>query len=554
MKTDRFSDAIRRKLESIRPEFIDKDWTRMQSTLHQAGFPQPDPGMTANPFSGGVWSSNSWLLAAASVSTVALIAVGVWQHSQINDLRQTVSQLKQKATTTQVAPASPTPESSTSAPPTNGSSSVVKTQNSPSAPGLPSEPTSYEQGTAKLQRDTIYLDRYATAPTPSRSERGQESAAQPLTKPVDKGYAITHRKPVPTTDVPHQQTNLNVTPENDTYDISSTPLSADKSILNKPNQSVATDQWVNQPVKSNRLREKPVRREQYADTYSPTKSDKGVANQPVQLVPQSESTVETVNSVSADYESIASRPLSTKSLNWNALLARQAVKRMRPFRPATPAVDQALTAESQSRVERVAVQVRAGVGTEIASHLWGNGVFTEVLLGRHWLLSLGLNRTTYSYTFSNDDDFKEHTHRDFRNEFDLRIDQKRVIQNINGQTTRLQIPVFLGYRVPITKAIAFVPTVGTYLNLNSPEKATYYIYETYYPPMFFPQHRVDEFTTSTDRPLELISSLALGTGVEWQSKHWVAQASPVLTIPVQPEPNWQQNVTLGLRARVLYQF
>ncbi len=84
MKTDRFSDIIRRKLESIRPEFTDKDWTRMQASLQQAMPPPPGSPTTGTPFSGGTWSGSSWLLAAATVSTVVLIAFSLWQRSEIN--------------------------------------------------------------------------------------------------------------------------------------------------------------------------------------------------------------------------------------------------------------------------------------------------------------------------------------------------------------------------------------------------------------------------------------------------------------------------------------
>ena len=112
MKTDRFSDIIRRKLESIRPEFTDKDWTRMQASLQQAMPPQPGSPTTGTPFSGGVWSGSPWLLAAASVSTVVLIAFSLWQRSEINTLRETVGQLKQQSVATQPAPASITPNRS----------------------------------------------------------------------------------------------------------------------------------------------------------------------------------------------------------------------------------------------------------------------------------------------------------------------------------------------------------------------------------------------------------------------------------------------------------
>ena len=549
MKTDRFSEAIRRKLESIRPEFTEKDWTRMQASL-QTGIPQPDPTATGHPFSGGVWSSNPWFLAAASISTAALIAVGVWQRSEINHLRQTVSQLKQQAPAVQVAPASPTPESPTLTQ-TNGSSPSRK---------IDSPSTQYEPGEPTRQRDTVYLDRYVTTLAPSGLERMAKEAAPPLTKAPDRGYATTRRALAPTMNLPRRQTNSTLTLQNDTYDVSSTPTSTNNTSLPKSTPSVAANQPENQAVELTRFREKarskPGRSESYANTNSPIKPDKTVAAQVVPNAPQRESVVEATGAASASYESIAGRPLITKSVNWSALLARQA-RQMRPTPPTTPApvAEKATAVQPEERVKHVAIGIRVGAGAEIASQLWGKGIFTEVLLGRNWLLGVGLNQTTYKTTFIDDEDFKDHTNREFRNEFAPHMDPKRTIMSINTQTTRLQIPVYLGYRVPITQAVAFLPTVSTYLNLNNIENATFYS------PAFGPQRRYDEFSVTANCPVDLINNLTLGTGVEWQQKHWVAQASPVLTIPFQssarpqyPQPDWQQSVTLGFRARVLYQF
>ena len=517
----------------------------MQASL-QAGVSQPGPTATGHPFSGGVWSSNPWFLAAASIGTVALIAVGVWQRGEINHLRQTVSQLQQKAVSAQVATSSPTLERPSL---TKANGSLSATQNKP---GIPAH-----------RPDTVYIDRYVNTPAPSRSERVLEEAAPPLTKAVDKGYVTTRRMPVPTVDLTHQQTNSTPKLQNDIYDASSTPIVTNKNSSRKSTQSIVANQPVNQSIESTRsgekVRNKPGRNDLYTDTYSPTKSEKAVTNQTVQTTPQREAVVETTGGASASYELIASRPLSTKSINWNALLARQA-RRMRPNQSATPTpvAEKAPTVEPESRTEHVAIRVRVGIGTEIASQLWGKGIFTEVLLGRNWLLGVGLNQTTYKTktTFVDDVDFNDHTRRDFRNEFvPPNIDPSRAIKSINTQTSRLQIPVYLGYRVPITQSIAFLPTAGTYLNLNSIEKATFYL------PYYFPKRGYEELTGSSSCPVELINSLSLSTGIEWQNKHWVAQVSPVLTIPFQSnakpplsQTDWQQNATLGLRARVLYQF
>jgi len=82
MKPDTFTELIRRKLESVRPDFTERDWARMQRSLHQAGLSGPPGG------AGGMLTGQSWLLVAAGVGTAVLLTLAVWQRAEINDLRQ----------------------------------------------------------------------------------------------------------------------------------------------------------------------------------------------------------------------------------------------------------------------------------------------------------------------------------------------------------------------------------------------------------------------------------------------------------------------------------
>lgn len=583
MKTDRFSDIIRRKLESIRPEFTEKDWVRMQATLHQAGMPQPGHAPTGHPFSGGVWSGGqSWLLAAASVSTAALIGVSIWQHNQISNLRETVAQLKQKATVTQATPV-----------PSSTESPMVAQSSRQPVPGQPTEQLSVSTDRSQNERtiprrDTVYIDRYTMTPASPYLEKRlprteREEPAQPQSsQSVTKNYAATDRYSIPMGSS-RRRNELTVSPKTNSYGINSTPLTSNQSTSTESNQSVSADQPDYQLSQPERIKTKSTRTrsEQYATVTQPTHPGRLESSQSVNESPASTQATAQSNSVdqpetnatvSASYESIASRPLTPQTVNWNALLAQQA-KRMRPAKVAVnpPAIARVETkapvSKPEKRIEHMGVRFRAGIGGEIASHLLGGGVYTETLLGKHWLVGVGINQTTFNGRFVNDDDFYVHTHRNLRSDLDLKVDPKGTILNIDNidtQTTRLQVPLYLGYRIPLTASIAFLPTAGTYLNLTNTENITYYI-QTINDPGPFPIARPriisQKGEINNSRPVELINSLAFSTGVEWQQKHWVLQGSPVLTVPLQAnmgpmqsESNWQQNITLGFRARLLYQF
>ncbi|RAI74165.1 hypothetical protein HMF3257_07130 [Spirosoma telluris] len=174
-------------------------------------------------------------------------------------------------------------------------------------------------------------------------------------------------------------------------------------------------------------------------------------------------------------------------------------------------------------------------------------------------LAVGFVQATYTNKFTNDDDFEDRTHRNFKKEFGPGIDQLRDILNIDTRQTRYQVPITIGYRIPLSQTLTLLPTVGTYLNLNNTENVTFYC-RLPLPPFQQTQRAFGQVDINKSQPINLINSLSLGTGLEWHSRHWALQGSPILNIPMQAAPtmqsdlNWQQKTTVSLRARLLYQF
>ncbi|GAB4034185.1 hypothetical protein [Spirosoma jeollabukense] len=595
MKTDRFSDIIRRKLESIRPEFSEKDWAKMQSTLQQATMPQPGSSGTGQPVTGSIWSTHPWMMAAATVSTVALVTLGIWQRREINELRQTVGQLNKQQVQSTQKPAEQKLPGDARPDLTNASGLRPKDADASSTP-------SRQIDRQSVRPDTVYINRYVAVPSPSRSKPAVPDEAplkQRIASPTQEHYAETSQKPA-LTDGVRQSTNQSSTAQTAPYDITSTsdkvlnnnPLETKDAPANQPEnnrmitarnasgkkgENQATEQLNDKSQTVERLNEKnqDTERSSGANQVSDritgkNRATKSTASNPINAVGttnhegaqdtpvQPASSVET-GAVSANYELATSRPLSTNSLNWNALMAQRA-KRMQPARtvPVTPAPVQVaektkVSAPESQPINQVAIHFRAGIGGEIASSLWSAGVFTETLIGKHLTVGVGLSQATYSGTFIDDFDFDVKTRRDFRKEYGLgrMIDPKRNILNIDTKTTRVQIPLSLGYRIPVTQTLSLLPTIGTSLNLKSAENITFYC------PVYLPIHAYDQFQLSdNNRSAPLINTFALGVGLEWQRRHWVVQTSPLLTLPMQSEsdPNWQNSTTLGLRARVLFQF
>ncbi|MVM37455.1 hypothetical protein GO730_07200 [Spirosoma sp. HMF3257] len=264
--------------------------------------------------------------------------------------------------------------------------------------------------------------------------------------------------------------------------------------------------------------------------------------------------------ISANYELVASLPLSTKGPNWNALLNKRANRIRQAWTPSiSPVVEQEAAVPASQPVQRLATRLRIGATGEVASSSWNTGGFAEVLLGRHLSLAVGFVQATYTNKFTNDDDFEDRTHRNFKKEFGPGIDQLRDILNIDTRQTRYQVPITIGYRIPLSQTLTLLPTVGTYLNLNNTENVTFYC-RLPLPPFQQTQRAFGQVDINKSQPINLINSLSLGTGLEWHSRHWALQGSPILNIPMQAAPtmqsdlNWQQKTTVSLRARLLYQF
>jgi len=560
MKTDRFSDIIRRKLESIRPEFSEKDWTRMQSSL-QTGIPQPGTTPSGSPFSGGLWTAKPWLMAAATVSAVVLVGYGFWQHNEINRLRQTIGQLS-KQPTQQTAAKQPT----RSIPDADETALSPSTENQ-SHTGEEELLTSSDIKTVdRNKRDTVYITRYVSVPSRSHVVPPEDDRfIDRSEKPTDQRYATTDHT-LGSTAQPNQSDNLPNNPKTNAYGEPSTSSSivskstgnsletVTKSSGKRPRERRLSNQYgTNRPTN-----EKVVSTEGRLSQKNQVTNSATIQDNALVPTPTAPTAVDQAKPLTAaNYELIAIPSVSTSTINWTSQLAQRA-KRIRPARTTivSGAVEQA--PESQP-INHVAGRFRAGVGGELASKVVSAGVFTEVLLGpkKNWSVGIGLSQATYNGKFVDDFDFDLHMKRDFRKEFAHNIDPRRQILDIDTRTTRIQIPVNLGYRISLNRNLVLSPNIGTSLNLTNNESGSYYCLVP------IPQRGgyFDIFKFNTSQSIELITHVALGAGLEWQNRHWALQGSPVLTLPLQAEqlptktgPSWQANVTLGLRARVLYQF
>ncbi|MGF7217528.1 hypothetical protein GGR92_003702 [Spirosoma lacussanchae] len=557
MRTDRFTELIRRKLESIRPEFQDKDWQRMQASLQQAGLSDPDGSGTVQPLHGAGWYARPWLVAAASISSIVLLALSVWQHAEINQLRQAVSQLRQSPSSTvrQPQPGSGLPVDKLAAPPTASQSQSAHPTVSKNESALTSIPS---------RIDTVYITRYVPVP------------AQPGTElPASRSQAGTER--YTGTDRSRPQSTPSLPPESP----SANPLTRQEIAGHQPTQS--TNDQSNlpsyDPTSTRTLLTTKRKNRQDHDSARPSANSSSPVRNPISSADGSEGSrtdlagatgVAPTNAaepggslataqpaaenpaapVETAYQPVNTRPFALKPVDWNGLLSRR-LKRTRSAvtQPAAPAVAQA--PESQ-HIDPIAVNVRLGVGMDLQPQLFSLGAVSEFVFANRWTLSLGLAQSTYKVgSYANDEDFKYRTRRNFRYEYapPPGFDPKREIYSISLKTTRYQIPLQIGYRVPLNQHLSLTPALGTYLNLTS----TAHVSFSYPKPMFGGYNGFESVEFTKKLPVDLISSYTASATVEWQQGHWVAQGGLLLTKPLQATMNWASEPSFGARLRLFYQ-
>lgn len=545
MKTDEFSDAIRQKLDSVSPPFQEKKWVQFQQFMYQAGFPP------------SVWQSpRQWWQPALSAATVAgLVVASVWQYQANKALNQHVQTLTQSIDRLEKAQ-------------TSLQRSVIELSQVPARP------------------DTIYVvqqrDHYGTASltyavkpprlapqlaqTDNRNANRTESVRavdQPQSLPGDA--PVVGYRPQPDRQLARQSAGQD----------SQAHRPAIRDPVPKPvspaETRLATDRRTGQPIvpgsidklndQPNSLNVSPA----YDNTryvHSPTKTvpknnvntlqidtyaAAEVASQPVvqpipQAVPQ---VIEPINPVGIT--------LNTEALetSWASRL-----RRVRYRSPYTPTV--VTTAAPANRPTPSAIEWRLGIGGDIGTEQSALSVNTEAVIG-HWAISAGIGQAIWrGDAFQTEAQFTQKTRRDFRNQypndtpFPPTAAVPRPAVDIIRSGRALLIPLQVGYRLAVGKQVRLTPFVGLNLSLNASET----IHFDYERPLLRPPRDPDDVRQrlNVSRPLDWYSSWTVGFSAERQWGHFVGQLSPLAAVPLTVSGPSLNTASVGLRARLYYQF
>lgn len=580
MNIDNFSEQIRRKLESIRPDFKEDDWLRMQATLRQAGVPTPPPPKPTPPLGG----ATGLVAVGATITTLVLSVYILRQQHELDRLRQTITQQNPPAV---VQPANPVQPGSPTADQATGS---LRRAGRPAQPDQPARrpdngANAAEPSVGLTNRPTPErVNRPADSPGPA-SERSTDAvtATRPgreLVQPRSGDATARVNRPISSSaGVPdgleaagairERRTTTSAPQPNRTNTPAERAVAAVESFRRAPSErsgdrAATTRRKTRSAVRSDATVDEQKRLNRSAGNVL---DRPGNTNRPV---PPNERPAPTAATATATAlaDPVSSRPLQLNATNWMERIARripraELVRSTAPA-PAAPVREPAKPAAEPKDVasRRVpgAVRFRIGAGGEVSPRLLSGGLAGEVLLSRHWAVSAGLSRTRLTGDmYRSDDDYNERyggrpgpgPRSDFQRMYAPNLDPRGPIFDIRFAERRWQLPLGLTYRLPLNPSLTLLPTVGTTLNLSSQEWVDF-------------SYRVPFYQAASDahvllnRGTPLTTSWYVGAGLEWQRGHWAAQGMPILVLPTHgtPPPGRADptNAQVGLRLRLFYQF
>ncbi|MBO0931303.1 hypothetical protein [Fibrella aquatilis] len=578
MKTDEFSDAIRRKLDSVSPPFQEKKWAQFQQYMHQAGFPP------------SVWQSpRQWWQPALSAATVTgLVVASVWQYQANKTLNQHVQTLTQSIERLERAQTSLQQSvmqlSQTNARP--DTVYVVQQQDRTGASVLTyqTEPPRLAQRlvqperTGAVQPDDELQPTITARPTDGRGVT--PSSVQLAQRP-----GLRYTQPRPATDrttLPDNNAGMAAPASaSSAIDVPTIGRAASPDPVPKTNDATVPSA-ATRLARGRRFGPEPVtgsvnqstRQPNIASTtpaydntrYTPLTTKAASAATPAALVQTTSD--EPVQTASSGVEPLAVpvpqavqqviQPLNPLGISLDReALATNWANRLRRVRYRSPYASVAVAAP-ENRPTPPTIQWRLGLGGEVSTAQSGLGVNTEVVVGR-WALSAGIGQAYWQGdAFKTEAQFAEKTRRNFRNQypsdgpFQPTPGSPRAVIDISRSGRALMIPLQVAYRLAVGKQIQVAPFLGLNISLD-PSETIHFDYER---PFLRPPRNDDDAPQrlSVSRPMGWYSSWALGFSAEKQWGHFVGQLSPFAAMPIALAEPSLNTASVGLRARVYYQF
>lgn len=414
MKTNRFDNILRRKLESIQPDFQDQDWEKWQA-FRQHATPT-------------FWQAyGHWLgYAVAALTTAVMVVLYSNQSTQNDELLKEMQALKQQITS-------------------RNSEGVPQAEPS----RVPLYDTVYI-----VERRNVYVDRPVSE---NESIKSLSSTSAVPSKKARKNTGSTDRNDL--TEYEEKKENLGqgtllivdnpTRPEN----VGETSVVPQGTLPITPSISESSKEV--EPAKPRDAERLDLGEIVALPTlaYSPPATD--VYRRLQSRMPR------------ATKSTLAGQRVA-KSENLN-MGKRQSEVPVSPQKEEKIGQDERLLPAFG-----LGLPYRIGVGQQWEGRTKAFGIWNEVLLGKHWSVQTGISwQKLENQKFYTDRIFRDKTHQDFRKQHAKPLPPNFDIFNITVATTLLRVPLSLNYRYNLGSDFTYFVGAGTQLNVQAKQRLSF---------------------------------------------------------------------------------
>ncbi|WP_181956147.1 hypothetical protein [Dyadobacter frigoris] len=559
MKTDKFEKTIRRKLESITPEFHENDWTKMQNFM-QANTPPT------------FWQQySSWFgYAAAAAVTSVMVFLYVNQLSQNNTLLSDVKTLQNQIETIKNTP---TVIQKTDTVYVVQQQEVEKPSYDHQAPNpdeqrLIPQQYSNQKSLANIEENRINKEENNTNPDARRPDAKlvEEENAKPSVNNKNEVLAGNNQPdnykssgkadvkspssekysdPITGKNFDTDKSNSSIALNSKTGNVSGDNYSVSKGISNTGSGNTGRNSGSNGSGNSGNgnsmANNQPGNQE-----YSTVASGKTLDEKFDQLEIQTPAGQPNYSAISRKMNYGLVHRISPKQVK-NVLLATNQPK----SQEESKSVESTKKAETTIPQFNLKVPYRFGIAQQWEGKNQVRTVLGEVLISKNFSISTGFSWVKIKpEDFYSEKNYNDKNRTDFRKDHFLPMALK--IMNLNIKSSLTQIPLNVAFRQNLPHNFAYFVGAGTNFTISSKRDITY---ECFY--NFGPRPGPDQpqivLQASEKIDLKLINSVNFSAGIEKSFHPIVVQAEGYLYSYFNPISYQGSKTGPGFKIKLLYQ-
>ncbi|MDH4459790.1 MAG: hypothetical protein QE277_00095, partial [Flectobacillus sp.] len=192
------------------------------------------------------------------------------------------------------------------------------------------------------------------------------------------------------------------------------------------------------------------------------------------------------------------------------------------------------------------ISYRVGVGADLLNG-FNTALWTEAFLSDRWSINVGISTGSLNETdYLSEDDFIRDTGKPFREKAGITLPNKYVIKSIEASHSLVRMPLSLSYQQPLKHGYALVFGLGTMLDLSLKTNFTCRYQE--------PSGDIEERKEIIEDHPVTFNNMNFSVGLQKQWNHFVLQASPFINKQIKTVSYQNQDLILGARVRLLYDF